>query len=519
MDQPGANSPSSPAAPASPSPPTPPTTPPASPAPSLTPPKKSKRGLWIAVAIIAVVVILAAAFYGTFLGARFAPGLVFKINGPDTLIAGQSAVVSWDTSPENQTRYPSEKIEYCRGRLFGESCTTLNADTTNDGEALVFVPAGLSAGKGYLRLTARDKPAVLGGRLLSNISGTRAITIVTAGENTVSTIGPVTVAGDIVGTISPTGPRVTAARGASHSIELPRPKEAKKIEVCRHTDSGDECQTLVSSATGGVATIQLPANYPTGRAFIKVSERGNDGRLTGNVFYRRAIFVEVSSTEPTPTVEPTPSNDSSSDSNNNASNQSEGLPKTLLNCAYSSQDGFHNFHSVITVAPSESIQIGVGLVRENGQPLADKEIRFGAPDQGTLSTYSGKTSSSGLALVTYTAPSSISPGATPFFAATFPGTDHENRFSSCQVHIKIADTPTPTPAIGGARAEILDPVDGATINGNTLITSVKLTQPPGQQFGCQQWEIDGQVLTSSDWVGGNAPDKSAGPCTSTPYSP
>lgn len=116
-----------------------------------------------ALTVVAVLTVLSAA-YAPFLGLRFAPGLTFRILGPDTIVAGASAAITWDTSPGNQRRYPSEKIELCQGKLFGVRCVTLTPDTPNDGEARVLIPATLKSGTWYLRLTARSSARKLSPR-------------------------------------------------------------------------------------------------------------------------------------------------------------------------------------------------------------------------------------------------------------------------------------------------------------------------------------------------------------------
>lgn len=125
---------------------------------------------WVAGGVLIAIVIFAASFYLRSIGARYGLGVPFRILGPDVLLAGESAVVLWDTSPQNQLKYPSEKIEFCRGYFFGQDCVVLNSDTSNDGNALVFVPSNVQSGKGYLRFTAREQPR---GALIPNITMAR----------------------------------------------------------------------------------------------------------------------------------------------------------------------------------------------------------------------------------------------------------------------------------------------------------------------------------------------------------
>lgn len=127
------------------------------------------------VAILGIVSI-----YAPFLGTRFVSIRSFYITGPSTLVAGKSAVITWYASAENRKRYPSEKIEFCRSKIFGKSCITLLANTPNDGEATVKVP-NLKPGPGYVRITARRITKRL---LLPNISSTKQVMVKVPPPNT-----------------------------------------------------------------------------------------------------------------------------------------------------------------------------------------------------------------------------------------------------------------------------------------------------------------------------------------------
>jgi hypothetical protein len=104
---------------------------------------------------------------------RVALGLPFRVLGPERLSAGSEAIVTWDVSPANVRRTPSEKIELCRSRIFGVGCATLVSATPNDGAARVRVPATFPAGQAYLRLTARD----VQGRLRPLFSAMRPVRV------------------------------------------------------------------------------------------------------------------------------------------------------------------------------------------------------------------------------------------------------------------------------------------------------------------------------------------------------
>lgn len=235
-----------------------------------------------------LLVLLAAAIYTPYLGTRVAPGLGFKILGPDTVRTGEPATIVWDTSPD--ARYPNEKIELCRGKLFGQQCVTLLASTPNKGSATVTIPRGVKTGAGHLRLTARDAA----GQLVPRLSSSRPVTVAAGSGRAV--ISPTNVGGGTLsGVLTPTGPRIGVARDSSYRIILPNATVNKKIELCQ---GPNKCRVLASNAQGSEATIKIPSNLTDGPAYVRVSERGNDGTLTGKITYQRAILV----TKPAPVV-------------------------------------------------------------------------------------------------------------------------------------------------------------------------------------------------------------------------
>lgn len=124
---------------------------------------------WIVGGIILVAAtIVLAALYSDHLGSKVAPGRKFKVLGPSTIQAGQSATIVWDTSTEIAKQYPYEKIEYCYGKTLKRKCVILAAAAPNNGKAVVKVPASVPAGKGYLKFTARDPQKKLFGSMVSN---------------------------------------------------------------------------------------------------------------------------------------------------------------------------------------------------------------------------------------------------------------------------------------------------------------------------------------------------------------
>jgi uncharacterized membrane protein YgcG len=250
--------------------------------------KPRKRWVWWLVggAVVLVIVGGLASRYGSELGARVRPGASFRITGPDTLVAGSTAVVTWDLSPENQQQYPTEKIELCQGSLFGQRCTVLAGSTANDGEAAVAVPATLKKGKAYLRLTARSQD---GRQVLASRSAAIPVTIDSSGTPA-GVIRPAEVGGNVLPLTGPTGPRLKIAAGQKYTVVLPGPGVTRKIELCQTVRGSERCQILAAKASGKQASVTIPRSYTSGKGHIKVSERRPDGSV-GGVLYRRAVEV------------------------------------------------------------------------------------------------------------------------------------------------------------------------------------------------------------------------------------
>jgi hypothetical protein len=76
--------------------------------------------------------------------------------------------------------------------------------------------------------------------------------------------------------------------------------------------------------------------------------------------------------------------------------------KTHLYCAYSTQDGFWNFHKEVLIKRGETLDIGVGLSERNGLPLEGKLVSFIQWRNGFFFS-SSLTSASGVASVSYPA--------------------------------------------------------------------------------------------------------------------
>lgn len=362
--------------------------------------------LLTALAGLLLLVLLFAAAFSSTLGSRAlnpASSTYGRYVGPASVAAGQPAVVTWFVSP-GQPAYPSVKIELCRGRLFGQRCVTINPDTPNDGASLVFIPR-LAAGPAALRLTPRRTPQ---GQLLPRFSIAGDVTVV--GRSSARTIGPANVGGGAIFSLTPAGPRVAVSQGTSYDVFLPDPITRKKVEICWRDGARDRCRTLATAAVGASAHVTMPT-IPPGRAYLKVSERGDNGLLTGRIFYQRALLV----TPPRLAQQP---RDNGGDS-------------------------------------------GGG---DSGGGGGGGESRGGGSGQGDASG---------------TAP-------TP---------------------------PVAPPQVAGASAQFTLPTDGSAYDANAnLDVWVLLTETSSSRLRCQQWLLDGRTLTSVDWVGGQSPDLSDGPC-------
>jgi hypothetical protein len=248
------------------------------------------RWIIIVMLVAIVVMVLLYATGGSIIGARLAPGLAFAITGPDEMVAGQTAVVSWNTSPANAQKYPHEKIEFCHGPFWGQQCVALANTTTNDGEATVQVPA-MPATSGYLRLTARQ---ATGGWLVQQLSSTRPIKIAATAAGKVIDLAKG--GGTALKTLTPAGPRVTVTQKLSYLLLLPEPGTIKKIEICRTSGKRDACKPLASAVSGTSVQIKIPV-MKTGQAYIRGTERNAAGQLTGRELFRRLVAVQAAPVE------------------------------------------------------------------------------------------------------------------------------------------------------------------------------------------------------------------------------
>ncbi len=197
-----------------------------------------------------VVVLLVALFamqYSNLLGARYAPGLEFKVLGPDYLISGEPAVITWDTSPEIRKSYPNEKIEFCKD-YNTSSCTVLSPETPNDGKAQVFVPSSMKEQVGFLRLTARTSNGVVGNR-----SFVRPINIKYG-----TTLQPNSIA----------------------VISWNKNDDYPNVSVDFCAAENDKCYPLVKNApNNGMAKLTVPSDMPAITGFVRVLAKQDNGDI------------------------------------------------------------------------------------------------------------------------------------------------------------------------------------------------------------------------------------------------
>lgn len=445
---------------------------------------------WLWAAGVAAIVLLAIIdVYGSYLGARFLPGLAFKINGPDELTAGEAAIVSWDTSLENQQKYPSDKIEFCRGNLFGQECVILNADTTNDGEALVFVP-NIGPGRGYLRLTARNRP---GGDLLPRISGTRPVRVVGRDASATRTIGPANVGGQTLSTLTAAGPRVRVEQGGEYIVLLSQPQVTKKVEVCTGAGQGEQCRPLVYSARGESTPVKIPTAF-LGLAYLKVLERSDTNQLTGRELFRRALLIERPSVQQIAVSQP------EADSGGDDGGDDGG----------DSGDGGEGFGSAATPTPVPTSSVlptpdtvptptATPVVIPTATPTATPTVTP-TPTLTPTQTATPTPTPTAISTPPPTQPPSTptatpTPTLTPTLTPTSTPTPTPTPIATPTV------TPIPTPDTRPASAAFVVPVDGeAILVGQNIDVRVNLIESSGNSFTCQDWYLDGVLIQNPQWI-------------------
>lgn len=107
--------------------------------------------------------------------------------------------------------------------------------------------------------------------------------------------------------------RLAVTRGTVHTVVLPQTIPANKVEICRGLPL--RCTVLSAIARGKQVAVRIPVNYPLGRAYIKVTERDLQGRITGKIHYKRAVMI---------VPQPEPSEDSSGGSSGGGGSSSGG---------------------------------------------------------------------------------------------------------------------------------------------------------------------------------------------------
>lgn len=114
--------------------------------------------------------------------------------------------------------------------------------------------------------------------------------------------------GEFAGTrlIAPTGPRLRVKTGEVQTIQYTTSSRAPsvKIDLCQEKTRPTGCVTLAQKATGKSTNVQIPYEYPLGKALLIVSERLPNGKLSGKTQYRRPLIVLQGPPKPSPT--PTP---------------------------------------------------------------------------------------------------------------------------------------------------------------------------------------------------------------------
>ncbi len=75
---------------------------------------------------------------------------------------------------------------------------------------------------------------------------------------------------------------------------------AVKIEICRDSNKTTQCKSLADKVIKSAATVRIPADYPLGKAVIKVTNRDTKNKPTNIVQSQMAVTI----TKATPTSEP-----------------------------------------------------------------------------------------------------------------------------------------------------------------------------------------------------------------------
>jgi len=209
---------------------------------------KPKHLILLGAAALLVLLFILAGVYSSFLGARYATGLKFNILGPDVIIAGDKANISWDSSPENFAAYPTEKIEVCKSKIYGRQCKTLASSVSNKGKATVTVPKNTPLGASYLRLTARSNKLLVPSR-----SSIRAIKVV-SGVN-----------------LSPDDPlKITWKANTKYPYVI--------IQYC--VPSNGKCYTISgrSQNSGSIDGLAIPAEAGSKKGYLRVRALDKNGK-------------------------------------------------------------------------------------------------------------------------------------------------------------------------------------------------------------------------------------------------
>lgn len=225
--------------------------------------RKQSYSLLAALGVIVFLLIIAALLQtlGIQVRAGIFFGSSFGITGPDKLVLGGKAQVTWNTSPENAQRYPQERIDFCTGFFFGQGCVPL-ATVANNGKAEVMIPATLAApgSKGYIRLSALKN-----GRVQPFLSSKRRVEVVAASANPV--LPPPTAPG------SGDGPTFRPGFGCPAKIEqgrIPTEFQSGNSRYSRGACEEDpECfkggcsgEVCTNDAENGISTCEFCPTFP-----------------------------------------------------------------------------------------------------------------------------------------------------------------------------------------------------------------------------------------------------------------
>lgn len=214
------------------------------------------------VACIAVIVLVIA--FAPYLGLTSYLHKGFFIASPDVLVKGVEETLAWSVSDAGITKFPTEKIELCRGESIGMQCVVLANTVPNNRSARVKVPITFPGGSAYIRMTGKD-PA---GNLVASASSTRPVQVVNSVALT-------------------TGQVVAITWKPSTS------KASVKIELCTPPNPNSACKVLAQSAKDtGSFQVTIPKGFSRLTGYVIVRNRLLGGLLSGASQYTSVKLVK-----------------------------------------------------------------------------------------------------------------------------------------------------------------------------------------------------------------------------------